>query len=181
MVLKEHGARAHSIMPPGLPGYNSKATTVVGVRSGEGEAVAAESKLRRSSGLPKITLSQVGAGATAGDDIQAMVEMWKQNLGVEVEIQQTDQATFWQDLDKRSYQIFAAGWVMDYPDPEDILDILFNSKSNQNSTGDSNSAGRPVARAGPHRAGLDETHGPLSADRATNSGRRAVGTALLRA
>ena len=64
--------------------------------------------------------------------------MWKDNLGVEVEIQQTDQATFWQDLDKRSYQMFAAGWVMDYPDPEDILDILFNSKSQQNSTGYSN-------------------------------------------
>ncbi len=137
VVLKDMVPVAHSIMPPGLPGYNSSAT--VGAYDPEkAKQLLAESRYGGPSGLPKITLSQVGAGATAGNDIQAMVEMWKQNLGVEVEIQQTDQATFWQDLDKRSYQMFAAGWVMDYPDPEDILDILFNSKSHQNSTGYSN-------------------------------------------
>jgi len=137
VVLKDMVPVAHSIMPPGLPGYNPNATA--GTYDPEkAKQLLAESKYGGPSGLPKITLSQVGVGATAGDDIQAMVEMWKQNLGVEVEIQQTDQATFWQDLDKRSYQIFAAGWVMDYPDPEDILDILFNSKSQQNSTGYSN-------------------------------------------
>jgi len=137
VVLKDMVPVAHSVMPPGLPGYNANAT-VPAYDPEKAKQLLAESKYGGPSGLPKITLSQVGAGATAGDDIQAMVEMWKQNLGVEVEIQQTDQATFWQDLDKRSYQMFAAGWVMDYPDPEDILDILFNSKSHQNSTGYSN-------------------------------------------
>ncbi len=137
VVLKDMVPVAHSVMPPGLPGYNSGAT-VAAFDPAKAKQLLAESRYGGPSGLPKIMLSQVGAGATAGDDIQAMVEMWKQNLGVEVEIQQTDQATFWQDLDKRSYQMFAAGWVMDYPDPEDILDILFNSKSHQNNTGYSN-------------------------------------------
>ena len=137
VVLKDMVPVAHSIMPPGLPGYNSSAT--VGAYDPEkARQLIAESRYGGSSGLPKITLSQVGVGATAGNDIQAMIEMWKDNLGIEVEIQQTDQATFWQDLDKRSYQMFAAGWVMDYPDPEDIMDILFNSKSHQNSTGYTN-------------------------------------------
>jgi ABC-type transport system substrate-binding protein len=30
--------------------------------------------------------------------------------------------------------MFHLGWIMDYPDPEDILDILFYSKSRQNNT-----------------------------------------------
>jgi oligopeptide transport system substrate-binding protein len=137
VVLKDMVPVAHSIMPPGLPGYNSSATAGT-YDPDQAKQLLADSKYGGPSGLPKITLSQVGAGATAGDDIQAMVEMWKDNLGAEVEIQQTDQATFWQDLDKKSYQMFAAGWVMDYPDPEDILDLLFNSKSPQNSTGYSN-------------------------------------------
>ena len=139
VVLKDMVPAAHSIMPPGLPGYNSAATTT-SYDPDKAKQLLAESKYGGASGLPKITLSQVGAGATAGDDIQAMVEMWKQNLGVQVEIQQTDQATFWQDLDKRQYQLFAAGWVMDYPDPEDILDILFNSKSHQNTSAYNNPA-----------------------------------------
>ena len=90
--------------------------------------------------LGKITLTIVGSGATSGDDTQAIVEMWKQNLGVDVQIQQTEDAVFFQDLDKGDYQMFAAGWVMDYPDPEDILDILFYSTSRQNSTRYSNPA-----------------------------------------
>ena len=101
---------AHSIMPPGLPGYNPD----------------------------KVTITEIGGGATAGSDTQAMIEMWKDNLGVEVEIEQTEEATFWQDLDKGRYQMFTAGWIMDYPDPEDILDILFYSKSRQNNTRYSN-------------------------------------------
>jgi oligopeptide transport system substrate-binding protein len=133
VVLKDMIPVAHSIMPPGLPGYNPDAA-VAAYDPDQAKQLLAESKYGGPSGLPKITLSQVGAGATAGDDIQAMVEMWKQNLGVEVEIQQTDQATFWRDLDQRDYQLFMAGWVMDYPDPEDILDILFNSGSQQNTS-----------------------------------------------
>jgi len=137
VVRKDMLPVAHSIMPPGLPGYNANATAG-SFDPEKAKQLLAESKYGGPDNLPKITLSQVGAGATAGDDIQAMVEMWKQNLGVEVEIQQTDEATFWRDLDKRSYQMFAAGWVMDYPDPEDILDILFYSESHQNSTGYNN-------------------------------------------
>ena len=137
VVLQDMAPAAHSIMPPGLPGYNANAT-VGSYDPAKAKQLLAESKYGGAEGLGKITLSQVGVGATAGDDIQAMVEMWKQNLGVDVEIQQTDQATFFQDLDKRSYQLFVSGWVLDYPDPEDILDILFNSKSHQNTTGYSN-------------------------------------------
>jgi len=137
VVLKDMVPVAHSVMPPGLPGYNSGAT-VATYDPDKAKELLAESKYGGPSGLPKTTLSQVGAGATAGDDMQAMIEMWKQNLGVEVEIQQTDEATFWRDLDRRDYQMFAVGWVMDYPDPEDILDILFYSKSQQNSVGYNN-------------------------------------------
>ena len=126
---------AHSIMPPGLPGYNPNAKTL-SYDPERAKQLLAESKY--ADDMPKVTLSDVGAGATAGQDTQAMIEMWKTNLGIEIEIVQTDEATFWQDLDKGEYQMFTAGWVMDYPDPEDILDILFYSQSRQNNTQYSN-------------------------------------------
>jgi oligopeptide transport system substrate-binding protein len=34
--------------------------------------------------------------------------------------------------------MFDIGWIMDYPDPEDIVDLLFHSTSRQNNTGYSN-------------------------------------------
>ncbi|MDI6857622.1 MAG: peptide ABC transporter substrate-binding protein [Dehalococcoidia bacterium] len=128
---------AHSIMPPGLPGYNPDARGPT-YDPEQARQLLAESKYGGPGGLPKVTITEIGGGATAGSDTQAMIEMWKDNLGVEVEIEQTEEATFWQDLDKGQYQMFTAGWIMDYPDPEDILDILFYSKSRQNNTRYSN-------------------------------------------
>ena len=34
--------------------------------------------------------------------------------------------------------MFHLGWIMDYPDPEDIVDLLFYSKSRQNKSKYSN-------------------------------------------
>jgi oligopeptide transport system substrate-binding protein len=124
---------AHSIMPPGLPGYNPDAKGPT-YDPDEAKRLLAASKYGGPDGLPEVTITEIGGGATAGQDTQAMIEMWKDNLGVEVEIEQTEEATFWQDLDKGQFQMFTAGWIMDYPDPEDVIDILFYSKSRQNNT-----------------------------------------------
>jgi oligopeptide transport system substrate-binding protein len=136
VVLKGIVPVAQSILPPGIPGYNAN-STVPAYDPAKAKQLLGESKYG-TSGVGTIILSQVGGGASAGDDAQAMVQMWKDNLGIDVQIQQTDQATFWQDLDKRSYQLFTAGWVVDYPDPENVLDLLFNSKSQQNTSGYNN-------------------------------------------
>ena len=73
-----------------------------------------------------------------GLDTQVIQEMWRQNLGIEVEVQQTDFAVYLQDLHKRLFQMFEIGWVADYPDPENFLDLLFHSESSNNHTGYNN-------------------------------------------
>ena len=74
-----------------------------------------------------------GTGGTFGLDLEVILDMWKQILGVEVEIQQVEWATYLQDLNKNKFQAFAGlGWEADYPDPQDFLDILFHSESEIN-------------------------------------------------
>jgi ABC-type oligopeptide transport system substrate-binding subunit len=63
-----------------------------------------------------------------------MVEMLKNNLGVDVSIAQAETATFYDEIDQGKLQVWTGGWIMDYPDPEDIIDLLFYSKSRQNNT-----------------------------------------------
>src|SRR5438067_5955405 len=84
--------------------------------------------------MPEITLAESGAGATVGPTEEAIIQFWKDNLNVDVKIQQAESSTFFSDIDQGRYQMFHLGWIMDYPDPEDVLDILFYSKSKQNST-----------------------------------------------
>jgi oligopeptide transport system substrate-binding protein len=137
VILRDMLQVANSIMMPGLPGYNPNATLPTYDPEAARRALA-QSRYGGPAGLPRIVLSEVGAGATAGLDTQAMIEMWRQNLGVEVSIAQSEFGAFLDDLDRGRMQMYTLGWIMDYPDPEDIIDLLFHSASRQNNTGYSN-------------------------------------------
>ena len=66
--------------------------------------------------------------------------MWRQVLGVEVDIEQVEWATFLEDMNRKKFQAYTSGWEADYPDPQDFLDILFHSNSSINHGNYSNSA-----------------------------------------
>ena len=123
---------AYGILPPGFPGYSGRVT---GLKHDpeKAKSLLAESKYKSAANFPRIVMTVPGTGGSAGLDIEAIMEMWKQTLGVRVEIQQTDWATYLDDLHKKKFQIFAGiGWQADYPDPENFLDVLFHSKSTNN-------------------------------------------------
>ncbi len=127
---------AHSILPPGMPGYNPD------VRAYEYDPEAAKRALAESSygsaeNLPDITLHISGAGGAVPRSVEAMVDMWQQNLGIQVAIEQTEWATFLFDLqrDPNPYQMFNLGWIADYPDPQNFLEILFACDSLDNHFG----------------------------------------------
>ena len=88
--------------------------------------------------LPTIILSVPGGGGAVGLDTEVVLAIWQELLGVNVEVQQSEFATFLNDVDRRRYQMFTLGWVADYPDPQNFLDILFHSESANNHTGFTN-------------------------------------------
>ena len=131
VVLKNMWSAANSFMMPGLPGYNKDAK-LPPFDPDAAKAALAESKYKNAAGLGKVTLTEAGGGATAAFDTQALIEMWKTNLGVDVQIAQEEVAAFYDDLDKGKLQMWSTGWIMDYPDPEDLLDVLFFGSSRKN-------------------------------------------------
>ncbi|MBM3139724.1 MAG: peptide ABC transporter substrate-binding protein [Chloroflexi bacterium] len=128
---------ATGILPPELPGFTKNDKTY---SFDPGRARTALKQSKYGDRLPPVVLTEVGGGAQAGIDTQAFVEQWKTELGVTVEIRQTDFATFLADQDAGRLQMFNGGWIMDYPDPEDILDLKFHSDSRLNDVKYSNSA-----------------------------------------
>ena len=124
---------ANSIVMPGLPAY-SEQLQAPQFDPEQARQLLADSSYGGPEGLPEITLAESGTGATAGIGTSAILEMWRQNLGVDVQIQQAESATFFQDVDQGRYQMFTLGWIMDYPDEEDILNIHFDSESPNNNT-----------------------------------------------
>jgi oligopeptide transport system substrate-binding protein len=131
-VLSDLVVPAYGVLPPGFPGYNPN---LEGLRYDPelAQQLVSESKYADPDTRPRIVITVPGTGGSIGLDMEVVIEMWRQNLGVEVEIQQVEWATFLQDLNKQKFQAFAGlGWEADYPDPQDFLDILFHTESSIN-------------------------------------------------
>lgn len=123
---------ANTILPPGMPGYAEPATKIQ-YDPVKAKQLLAESKY--AGKLADITWTTTGGGGATAQDIQAMTAMLKDALGVNVSIQQTDWASFigqLNDPSRNPYQIFDIGWIGDYADPQDFIDILFHTGSLQN-------------------------------------------------
>ena len=140
VVYKKMPVVANTILPAGMPGFTNPDSAPV-YDPAKAKALLGQSKY--ANNMPDITWTTTGGGGSAPQGIQAMTAMLHDNLGINVSIQQTDWATFIGQLNDPSsnpYQIFDIGWVADYADPQNFLDILFHSGSTQNWAAYSNPA-----------------------------------------
>ncbi|MDX1535430.1 MAG: ABC transporter substrate-binding protein [Candidatus Spechtbacterales bacterium] len=124
-VLQDLVIPAHGILPPGMPGYRED---FQGQNFNPDEARDLLANSSYGTNLPRIKLTVSGSGSSPSVVLQAIVEHWRTHLGVEVEIEQVDYATFLEELKRGTFQAFSLGWVADYPDPEDFLDLKFHSE-----------------------------------------------------
>ncbi len=135
IVLGDLVVPATGILPPGFPGYSEE---VQGFKFDPARArqLLEESKYGGDlENIPPITITTPGSfGANVSLDMEVVLQMWERNLGITAEFQQTEYATFLKDLHKRRFQMFDIGWIADYPDPENFLDLLFHSESTNNQT-----------------------------------------------
>ena len=139
IVLGDLVEPADGILPPNFPGYDES------VQGYQFDPVRAKQLLEESKygddldSIPPITITTPGSfGANVSLDMEVILQMWERNLGITAEFQQTEFATFLKDLHKGRFQMFDIGWIADYPDPENFLDILFHSESTNNHTHYSN-------------------------------------------
>lgn len=131
VILQDAIPVANGILPPGVPGNTDEDKTYPFDPDRARELIAGS---KYANSMPEITLAESGAGATVGPTTEAIVQFWRDELGVDVKIQQAESGTFFSDIDQGRYQMFHLGWIMDYPDPENVLDLLFHSESKQNNT-----------------------------------------------
>ena len=130
---------AYGILPPNFPGFSSD---VKGLEYDPDKAVKllGESKYADPETRPLIVVTIPGTGGSPSLDMEVVADMWDRVLGVQIEIQQVEWATYLQDLHRERLQVWGgSGWQADYPDPQDFVDILFHSESKGNHGNYSNS------------------------------------------
>ncbi len=131
VVLKRMVTPANGILPPGFPAYQDD---LQGLEFDPDKAIEAlhQSRYKDAADLPEVVLHISGEGGTLPQMVEAIVAMLRENLGLEVTVQQTPIGTFYRDLEARRYGFFMTGWIADYPDAENFLDVLFHSQSGHN-------------------------------------------------
>ena len=134
VVYKKTVPAAKGIVPPIMPNYSNEGLVGFPYDPEKARQLIAESKYGDVSNFPEIVLNVSGGGGAAARQVEAIVEMLKDNLGVDIVIEQSLWATYLDDLKAHRYQMFGvtSGWIADYPDPQDFLDILFHSESFDN-------------------------------------------------
>jgi oligopeptide transport system substrate-binding protein len=87
-----------------------------------------ELHLSSADKLPPIIM-EFGTGQEASAVSQALQAMWKETLGIQVELSQIDNTVYWAKQEKDAGQIFRAGWCPDYNDANNYLRDVYRSDS----------------------------------------------------
>jgi len=141
LTMQGTGTVANGILPPNIPGYNEN-LSVLEYDVEKARELIKESQYGSPENLPPITLTDSGQGGDIPDYLGAIIQDWKQNLGVDVSVRQLQWEIFSlphflkQELD----EIYTYGWIADYPDPQNFLDVLFRSDADHNVGGYNNPA-----------------------------------------
>ena len=95
-------------------------------------ALLAEAGYPAGKGFPRYSiLISGGSGRNLSEAIQAM---WKEHLGIVVDIRTMDFASYIDTQNKLDYDISSAGWVGDYLDPTTFL-LMWTKGNGNNNTG----------------------------------------------
>jgi oligopeptide transport system substrate-binding protein len=131
VILRDMVNEADGILPPGMPGYNEG---LVGLDYDVEKAIEliADSRYGDASNLPPITLTVEGYGNNIPSYLGAIIQEWQQNLGVEISVRQLEPEDLIYNLKQEKDEMFVMGWIADYPDPHNFLDILFYTGSEVN-------------------------------------------------
>ena len=125
VVWKGMRAPAQGIVPPGTPGF-TRERSLLEFDPELSRELLGQSRYGGPAGLPAVTLSIGAVSTELPPVIEAIVAMYRDNLGVEVAVEGSA------DVLGGAPQFYSIGWIADYPDPEDFLDILFHSDSGLN-------------------------------------------------
>lgn len=89
--------------------------------------------LKDVSELPEITLSYNTDEAHA-KIAQAIQDMWKKTLGINVKLENEEWAVYIEKLHQGNYQIGRMGWLGDFNDPINFLELFKDKKGGNNDT-----------------------------------------------
>ncbi len=130
-VLRAGQSPAYSLTPPGPAGYRPRDVTKYdpdGARR-----LLSDAGFPGGKGIPKVSVL-INTSEDHKKVAEAIQQMWKKELGIDVEIVNQEWKVYLASQHALDYQIGRASWQGDYPDPNTFLEIMTSGNGN-NETG----------------------------------------------
>lgn len=125
---------SYSVVPPGILGYVSD-SRLAGTLE-DARRLLAEAGYPGGKGFPHVELLY-NTSENHRAIAEAIQQMWKQNLGVDVGLTNQEWKVYLDSQDNLAYDISRSGWIADYVDPHVFLD-MWKTRGGNNDTGWSN-------------------------------------------
>ncbi len=140
-ITKAGQKPAMSLVPGGIPDTNGDFRKTGGDffkdnDLAEAKKLLAEAGYPDGKGFPKMSI-MYNTSEAHKKIAEAVQEMWKKNLGIDVELQNAEWQVYLDNQTKLNFQISRAGWIGDYIDPMTFVDMFVTGGGN-NETGWSN-------------------------------------------
>ncbi len=117
----------HGIIPPAFAGFNANAVKGYKFDPAKAKKLMSEAGYPNGKGFGDLTL-QINSGGTRNEQIaEAIQKMLQEHLNINVKITKMPFAQHLEALETSKTEFWRAGWVADYPDPENFIN-LFVSK-----------------------------------------------------
>jgi oligopeptide transport system substrate-binding protein len=125
-VVKGGQIPAYAYSPP-MPGYTPAECAKFNIA--EAKKLLAEAGYPDGRGFPtfEIMYNTLDLHKTIAEYIQ---NAWKTNLGINVQLQNVEWATYLEQRHTPRMQICRAGWIADYMDPSNFLEIIISNGGN---------------------------------------------------
>ena len=133
VVYHDAVEQATGILPPGMPACDPDLAGIP-FDPEEAKRLIEGSTYGSPEALPPVVFTTAGLGGLSSS-VAFLLDSWRQNLGVEVQVHQLTPDTYFYRLSEEVDHLFNYGWNADYPDPENFLDVLFHSAHPENNPG----------------------------------------------
>jgi oligopeptide transport system substrate-binding protein len=125
VTLEGRGIPAKGVLPPGMNGFKEG-------RPGwpkdldKAKALLKQAGFPNGEGLPVVTILHRNDETTR--TLAQVIQEDLAKVGIKTELAAREWNSFLEMVEKEPKPLFLLGWVADYPDPDNFLYVLFNSK-----------------------------------------------------
>ena len=122
------GQKANSIYPPGVPGYNPSKTISINYNIDLSKKLLKKAGYPGGKGLPVLQYDTRGDTELTKKQAEYIKSQMKK-IGINLKIVVNSFTTFLKKVREGSLQLWMGGWSMDYPDAENLLQLLYSKNS----------------------------------------------------